>query len=254
MWSAVGLPIALATGFHNFRRMLDGAAAMDQHFASAPFTKNLPMLLAAYGVWNRNFRGITSHAVLPYAERLALLPKHLQQMEMESNGKSVDLDGRPIDYATSPVIFGEAGTNGQHSFHQLLHQGTDIISSDIIIVREREGRSESQHQRLLANAFAQANAFWFGNHAENLPPYRVHKGVRPVALIELQCLDAFHLGALIALYEHKVFAQGVIWHVNSFDQWGVELGKTIAKTLLPQVMQASAASSDGPISQHFAAR
>jgi glucose-6-phosphate isomerase len=192
--------------------------------------------------------------VLPYAERLALLPKHLQQMEMESNGKSVDLDGRPIDYATSPVIFGEAGTNGQHSFHQLLHQGTDIISSDIIIVREREGRSESQHQRLLANAFAQANAFWFGNHAENLPPYRVHKGVRPVALIELQCLDAFHLGALIALYEHKVFAQGVIWHVNSFDQWGVELGKTIAKTLLPQVMQASAASSDGPISQHFAAR
>jgi glucose-6-phosphate isomerase len=251
MWSAVGLPIALATGFHSFRAMLDGAAAMDQHFASAPFTENLPMLIAAYGVWNRNFKGISSHAVLPYAERLALLPKHLQQLEMESNGKSVDLDGNMIDYPTCPVVFGEAGTNGQHSFHQLLHQGTDIISSDIIIVREREGRSESQHQRLLANAFAQANAFWFGNHGENLPPHRVHHGGRPVALIELQRLDAFHLGALIALYEHKVFAQGVMWHVNSFDQWGVELGKTIAKTLLPQVTEASAAAADGPISRHF---
>jgi len=251
MWSAVGLPIALATGFLNFRAMLDGAAAMDQHFASAPLTKNLPMLLAAYGVWNRNFKGITSHAVLPYAERLALLPKHLQQLEMESNGKSVDLEGNAIDYATCPVIFGEAGTNGQHSFHQLLHQGTDIVSSDIIIVREREGRSESQHQRLLANAFAQANAFWFGNHGENLPSYRVHKGGRPVAMIELQRLDPFHLGALIALYEHKVFTQGVIWHVNSFDQWGVELGKTIAKTLLPRVGEACAAVGDEPISQYF---
>ncbi|MFM7294066.1 MAG: glucose-6-phosphate isomerase [Burkholderiales bacterium] len=257
MWSAVGLPIALATGFHHFRAMLDGAATMDQHFASAPLTKNLPMLLAAYGVWNRNFKGITSHAVLPYAERLALLPKHLQQLEMESNGKSVDLDGNAIDYATCPVIFGEAGTNGQHSFHQLLHQGTDIISSDIVIVREREGHSQSQHQRLLANAFAQANAFWFGNHGENLPSYRVHKGGRPVALIELQRLDPFHLGALIALYEHKVFTQGVMWHVNSFDQWGVELGKTIAKTLLPKVAEAMAeaatatGAAGGPISQYF---
>lgn len=251
MWSAVGLPIALATGFHHFRAMLDGAATMDQHFASAPLTKNLPMLLAAYGVWNRNFKGIASHAVLPYAERLALLPKHLQQLEMESNGKSVDLDGNAIDYATCPVIFGEAGTNGQHSFHQLLHQGTDIISSDIVIVREREGRSESQHQRLLANAFAQANAFWFGNHGENLPSYRVHKGGRPVAVIEIQRLDPFHLGALIALYEHKVFTQGVMWHVNSFDQWGVELGKTIAKTLLPRVGEACAAVGDEPISQYF---
>ncbi|MBC7624043.1 MAG: glucose-6-phosphate isomerase [Aeromicrobium sp.] len=250
MWSAVGLPIALATGFANFRAMLDGAAAMDQHFATAPFISNLPMLLAAYGVWNRNFKGIASHAVLPYAQRLALLPKHLQQLEMESNGKSVDLDGNRIDYATCPVIFGEAGTNGQHSFHQLLHQGTDIISSDIIIVREREGRSASKHERLLANAFAQADAFWFGNHDDNLPLYRVHAGGRPVAVIELERLDAFHLGALIALYEHKVFAQGVMWHLNSFDQWGVELGKTIAKTLLPRV---SSAPADGPISRHFIA-
>jgi glucose-6-phosphate isomerase len=251
LWSAVGLPIALAVGFANFRRLLDGAAAMDHHVANAPFEHNLPMLLAAYGVWNRNFEGIDTHAVLPYAERLSLLPNHLQQLEMESNGKSVDLDGAVIDYATCPVIFGEAGTNGQHSFHQLLHQGTDAVSSDVLIVREREGRSTSQHQRLLANAFAQANAFWDGNHSADLPYYCVHQGRRPVALIELERLDAFHLGALIALYEHKVFAQGVMWHVNSFDQWGVELGKTIAKTLLPAV---TAAPADGPISRHFMAQ
>ena len=254
MWSAVGLPVALATGFSHYRAMLDGAYAMDQHVASAPFAQNLPMLLAAVGVWNRNFEGIAAHAVLPYAERLSLLPKHLQQLEMESNGKSVDLDGTPIDYPTCPVIFGEAGTNGQHSFHQLLHQGTDIISSDILIVREREGRSAAQHQRLLANAFAQANAFWVGNRAREMPTHRIHDGGRPVAVIELERLDPFRLGALIAMYEHKVFVQGVMWHVNSFDQWGVELGKTIAKSLLPEVATAlSATPPDQPICRHFMA-
>jgi len=254
MWSAVGLPVALSIGFDNFRAMLAGAHAMDQHFADAPFAQNLPRLLAAVGVWNRNFEGITAHAILPYAERLSLLPKHLQQLEMESNGKSVDLDGSVIGYPTCPVIFGEAGTNGQHSFHQLLHQGTDIISSDILIVREREGRSASQHERLLANAFAQANAFWDGNRAEDMPAYRVHDGGRPVALIELERLDPFHLGALIAMYEHKVFAQGVMWHVNSFDQWGVELGKTIAKNLLPEVARAALSTKpDQAICQHFIA-
>lgn len=245
MWSAVGLPVALSIGFCHFRAMLDGAHAMDQHFASAPFARNLPMLLAAVGVWNRNFEGIAAHAVLPYAERLSLLPKHLQQLEMESNGKSVDLDGSVIDYPTCPVIFGEAGTNGQHSFHQLLHQGTDIISSDIVIVREREGRSASQHERLLANAFAQANAFWEGNHDDGVASHRIHHGRRPVTLIELERLDPFHLGALIALYEHKVFSQGVMWHVNSFDQWGVELGKIIAKRLLPNVVKAIATTPPG---------
>jgi len=254
LWSAVGLPVALSIGFADFRAMLDGAYAMDQHFADAPFAQNLPMLLAAVGVWNRNFEGIAAHAVLPYAERLSLLPKHLQQLEMESNGKSVDLDGSAIDYPTCPVIFGEAGTNGQHSFHQLLHQGTDIISSDILIVREREGRSASQHQRLLANAFAQANALWYGNRTEEMPAYRVHDGGRPVGLIELERLDPFHLGALIAMYEHKVFVQGVMWHVNSFDQWGVELGKTIAKNLLPEVASAILSTPpDQAVSQYFMA-
>ena len=254
LWSAVGLPVALSIGFANFRTMLDGAYAMDQHFADAPFAQNLPMLLAAAGLWNRNFEGIAAHAILPYAERLSLLPKHLQQLEMESNGKSVDLDGSVIDYPTCPIIFGEAGTNGQHSFHQLLHQGTDIVSSDILIVREREGRSASQHQRLLAHAFAQADALWHGNRPEEMPAFRVHDGGRPVGLIELERLDPFHLGALIAMYEHKVFAQGVMWHVNSFDQWGVELGKTIAKNLLSEVAKASLSTPpDKAISQHFTA-
>ncbi len=235
MWSAVGLPIALAIGFDNFSQLLAGAAAMDDHFASAPFSENLPMLAAAVGIWNRNFLNIGVHAVLPYAERLARLPNHLQQLEMESNGKSVDLDGKPVDYQTCPVIFGEAGTNGQHSFYQLLHQGTDIISSDIIIINEREGVSSDQHHRLVAHAFAQASALWNGHAAADLAAHQVHRGGRPVALIELTRLDAFHLGALVAFYEHKVFSQGVLWHVNSFDQWGVELGKTIAREILPEI-------------------
>lgn len=252
MWSAVGLPVALAVGVEHFRALLDGAHAMDQHFANAPFTENLPMLLAAVGVWNSTFEGIDAHAVLPYAQRLSLLPKHLQQLEMESNGKSVDLDGMSIDYPTCPVIFGEAGTNGQHSFHQLLHQGTVTISSDVLIVREREGRSVSQHQRLLSNAFAQANAFWDGSQAEDLPAHRVHHGRRPVTLIELERLDPFCLGALVVLYEHKVFVQGVMWHINSFDQWGVELGKTIAKNLLPEVVKAiTNTPTNQPICRHF---
>lgn len=240
LWSAVGLPIALSIGMAGFRELLAGAHAMDQHFAHAPFADNLPLLMAMVGVWNRNVEGIASLAVLPYAERLSLLSKHLQQLEMESNGKSVDLDGARVDYPTCPVLFGEPGTNGQHSFHQLLHQGTDRAAHDIIIVREREGtgaRGQDQHERLIANAFAQANAFWDGNRREGLEAWRVHEGMRPVMMIELERLDPAHLGALVALYEHKVFAQGKLWHLNSFDQWGVELGKVIAKTLLPQVRE-----------------
>jgi glucose-6-phosphate isomerase len=235
LWSSVGLPIALAHGVAAFRALLDGAATMDQHFASAPFRQNLPQLLAAFGIWNRNFRHIGTHAVLPYAERLGLLPRYLQQLEMESNGKSVDLDGNLVSYATAPVVFGEAGTNGQHSFHQLLHQGTDRVASDVLIVRERMGRSLSHHQSLLSNAFAQADALWLGNVDTAPPSHRLHQGGRPVSMIELTRLDAFHLGALLAMYEHKVFSQGVIWHINSFDQWGVELGKTIARGLMPAI-------------------
>jgi glucose-6-phosphate isomerase len=247
LWSSVGMPVALVAGFDHFSQMLAGAAAMDAHFASAPFSENLPMLLAAIGVWNRNFQGVNVHAVLPYAERLGLLAKHLQQLEMESNGKRVDLDGVPLDYATCPVLFGEAGTNGQHSFYQLLHQGTDIISSDIIILNERETSlfkaSADQHVRLNTNALAQAEALWHGFAPTGLNAHKVHPGGRPVTILELTRLDAFHLGALIALYENKVYAQGVMWHINSFDQWGVELGKTIAKQLLPKVAAFTASSS-----------
>jgi glucose-6-phosphate isomerase len=239
MWSAVGLPIALASGYAQFAEMLAGAAAMDNHFAKAPFSENLPMQLAAVGLWNRNFQGISTHAVLPYSERLGLLAKHLQQLEMESNGKSVDLAGNPVNYATCPVLFGEAGTNGQHSFYQLLHQGVDTISSDIIILREQESRafkgSADQHQRLNTNAIAQAEAFWQGYNAPDVSAHKVHPGRRPVTLLELTRLDAHHLGALVALYENKVFCQGVLWNINSFDQWGVELGKKIARGLLPQI-------------------
>ncbi len=249
VWATVGLPIALACGFTQFRAFLDGADDMDQHFRDAPIEKNLPIMLALVGVWNRNFLGLASHAVLPYAERLNLFPQHLQQLEMESNGKSVDLEGKRIDYETCPVIFGQAGTNGQHSFHQLLHQGSDKISSDIVLVAKPESHLKGHHDKLLANALAQADAFWRGKSfdaayaelASKIPDaqqrrimaeHRVHPGQRPVTLIMMPLLDAQHLGALIALYEHKVLVQGAIWNVNPFDQWGVELGKVIAQTLV----------------------
>ena len=239
MWSSVGLPIALAVGFKHFSQMLAGANAMDAHFASAPFSENIPMLAAAVTLWNRHFCGVNSHAVLPYAQRLDLLANHLQQLEMESNGKSVDVDGVALDYPTCPVIFGQAGTNGQHSFYQLLHQGTDIISSDIIILRERESNefsfAQDQHDRLNTNALAQGEALWHGHTPTSGAPHKVHRGGRPVTLLEFLRLDAWHLGLLVALYEHKTAALGLMWHINSFDQWGVELGKVIARKLLPDV-------------------
>ena len=247
LWSAVGLPVALAVGFERFDEMLAGARAMDEHFCAAPPANNLPLLLALVGVWNRNFLHIGAHALLPYAHRLRNFAKYAQQLEMESNGKSVDLDGNRIGYATCPVIFGDAGTDGQHSFHQLLHQGTDVISSDIIFVARDESKLPGHHDKLLANGFAQADAFWFGRGLDvALDPFRVHEGGRPVSLLVLPELNAFYLGALIALYEHKVFVQGVIWNINSFDQWGVELGKTIATSLLPLFTTDRNASSAGP--------
>jgi glucose-6-phosphate isomerase len=230
LWSPVGMPIALANGMSVFRQLLDGARAMDDHFRAAPFRENLPVMLALTGIWNRNFRGMRAHAILPYAQRLARLPAYLQQLEMESNGKSVDQTGLPVAYPTCPAIFGEAGTNGQHSFHQWLHQGTDLVSSDILLVAEPESASALHHEKLLANGLAQADALWIG-HRSDLP-YARHEGGRPVSLLVLPELNAFSLGALLALYEHKVFVQGAIWNIDSFDQWGVELGKSIARALL----------------------
>ena len=234
LWSTVGMAVALAAGFDRFTEMLAGAHSMDVHFRNAEPAANLPILLALVGIWNRNFLNIDDHALLPYAHRLGLFPKYAQQLEMESNGKSVDLDGNRIDYATCPVIFGEPGTDGQHSFHQLLHQGSNLISSDIILVARDESEFAIHHDKLLANGIAQADALWFGRGLDVASvEHRVHVGGRPVTILVLPEVDAFNLGALIALYEHKVFVQGVVWNVNSYDQWGVELGKTIATSLLP---------------------
>ncbi len=264
LWSAIGLPIALGLGFEAFRHLLDGAQAMDEHFRHAPLAQNLPVLLALTGIWNRNFLGIGSLAILPYAQRLKTLPSYLQQLEMESNGKRVDREGNVVDYATCPVIFGDAGTNSQHSFHQLLHQGTDSVAVDFIVPAAPESNHAEHHSKLLANVLAQADALWQGKtfataYAELqnkivddaqrrlLATHKVYPGGRPSTLLILPRLDPVHLGALIALYEHKVFVQGVIWNVNSFDQWGVELGKEIAKSLLPVV------SGSTPPPQHLQA-
>jgi glucose-6-phosphate isomerase len=224
VWSAVGFAAMCAIGPQGFNDFLDGARELDEHFAQAPLEKNLPVLMALIGVWNTNFLGAATHAVLPYSNALRLLPAYLQQLEMESNGKRVDREGRVLDYATAPVLWGAEGTVSQHSFHQLLHQGTQIVPCDFIDI--------ASDAALSANARAQADALAFGTDDPALPPYRQYPGNRPSSLLFLEGLDARSLGRLIALYEHKVFTQGVIWNINSFDQWGVELGKELAKKIL----------------------
>ena len=224
VWSAVGLAAMCAIGPESFQDFLDGANDIDRHFAEAPLEKNLPALMALLGVWNANFLGAATHAVLPYSNALRLFPSYLQQLEMESNGKRIDREGRPVDYATAPVLWGMEGTVSQHSFHQLLHQGTQMVPVDFIDI--------SSNEHLSANARAQADALAFGTDDPKLPPHRQYPGNRPASILTLEKLAARNLGRLIALYEHKVFVQGVIWNVNSFDQWGVELGKQIASDLL----------------------
>ena len=231
VWSSIGMPIALTYGYDVFHRFLNGARAMDAHFRTQSSDHNLPILLALWGIWNRNFMDRSAVSVLPYAQNLGLLTNFLQQLDMESNGKSVDREGEFItEYKTGPIIFGQAGTNGQHAFHQWLHQGTDIIPSEIIIARE--GHYNEDHQRVLnANAHAQAEAFADG--FENTGNKHKHyAGGRPSTMIILEKLDATSIGQLIALYEHKIFVQGIIWNINSFDQFGVELGKKLAQNLL----------------------
>ncbi len=230
LWSAVGLSVALAVGMEAFRQLLAGAAAMDAHFLTAPLEKNMPVVLALLGIWNRNFLGAASHAVLPYSERLRDLPRYLQQLEMESNGKSVTREGAPVDYDTVPIIFGECGTVCQHSFLQCLHQGTKVVPADFIGVRQDDLDAPENHRVLMSNLAAQMGALAFGQ--KDAPaPQDVYVGNRPSTLILLEKLDPFHLGVLLALYEHKVFVQGIIWEINSFDQPGVELGKRMAKGL-----------------------
>lgn len=239
LWSAIGLSIAVAIGQEAFMDLLAGARAMDTHFLNAPFTHNLPALLALLGVWHTNFHGCQTHGVISYAERLRYLPDYLQQLEMESNGKSVDKNGHVIDYATAPVLFGGLGTTTQHSFFQLLHQGRLRVPLDIISV-EPSGDSQFPGDRrtedLLLFANAQADALAYGVNAlpeplrsqwQDKPSYSHFPANQPISRIHLKQLDAHTLGALIALYEHKTFLQGVVWHINSFDQWGVELGKVM---------------------------
>ena len=237
IWSCVGLPLMIAIGPEQFDAFLAGAAEVDAHFESAPFEENIPALMAMFGVWHINFHGAQSHAILPYAQPLAQLPAYLQQLEMESNGKSVDRSGGELDYATAPVIWGAAGTVGQHSFHQLLHQGTLRIPCDFIVVRE--GRFDPRrHEILAANALAQSQALAYGRRDATLEPHRRYPGDRSSSTLKLDCIDPRNLARLIALYEHKVFVQGIVWDIDSFDQWGVEYGKQLASQMLTQAPDA----------------
>jgi len=236
VWSAVGLPVALAVGMDAFEELLEGARAMDAHFRNDPLERNMPVVLALLEIWYVNFFGAQTRAVIPYSEDLRDLPAYLQQLEMESNGKRVDRDGNEVDYATAPVVWGTSGTPSQHSFHQLLHQGTHFIPVDFIMVG-RNGESAEQ-AALAANALAQGAALAFGNPAPGAP-HKTLPGNRPSSTLLLERLTPRALGSLIALYEHKVFVEGAIWNLNSFDQWGVEHGKNLALTLLPRLIEGA---------------
>ena len=262
LWSAVGLSLAIGIGADHFKALLAGANAMDRHFQNRPPADNLPVLLAMMGIWNRNFLGATSHVVLPYDDRLRYFPAFLQQLEMESSGKGVTRDGAMVDYATGTAIWGAPGSNAQHSFFQLLHQGTANVSLDFIAPAKASSRFDDQHAQGLAQMLAQAEAFARGRAADEvraelsgsglpaaevdrLTPHKVHPGNRPSNMLLLKRLDPHHLGALIALYEHKVFVQSVIWGINPFDQWGVELGKALARQMTV-ALSAGVASDDLP--------
>lgn len=259
VWSAVGLSVALALGMDQFELMLEGGYEMDQHFRNTPPENNLPVLMGLLAVWNRNFLGLDSLAVLPYDQRLHRFPAYLQQLQMESNGKSVTLDGHAVTYATGPVIWGEPGSNAQHSFFQLLHQGTAGVALDFLAPVNASSPYQQQQNLALANCFAQAQAFAFGQTAEQvradlvakgvaeneirrLIPHKVHPGNRPSSVILFPRLGPKTLGRLIALYEHSVFTQSVIWGINAFDQWGVELGKKLADSLAPALENPARAS------------
>ena len=236
MWSAIGLSLMLAIGPDGFRAMLGGAHELDRHFRTAPFDRNLPVLLALIGFWYDDFFGAETYAVLPYSQYLARLPAYLQQLDMESNGKSVDVGGRAVDYQTGPIVWGAAGTNGQHAFYQLLHQGTKLVPADFIGFCQPLDDVGDHHTLLAANLFAQTEALAFGRTAPD--PARSFEGNRPSNTIVADRLTPATLGALVALYEHKIFVQGALWAINSFDQWGVELGKVLAMRIVPELAAA----------------
>jgi len=259
LWSAIGLSIMLATGPGAFDELLAGAHAMDEHFRAAPFAQNMPVILALLGFWYRHYFGASTQVVLPYDHLLRLLPLYLQQADMESNGKSVDREGKRVDYPTGPVLWGESGINGQHSFYQLLHQGTHLIPADIIASMQTQAHSKRQHDIMISNVIAQTEALMIGRDSAETAqvladsgvdaataglrlPHMVFPGNRPSNTLFIDRITPRRLGALIALYEHRIFVQGVLWNINSFDQWGVELGKQLAKKVLKQLHAPEAVS------------
>ncbi len=261
LWSSIGLALAIAIGPENFTEFLQGGFDIDEHFRSAPLDRNIPVLMGLLGVWHRNTMKRCAHAVIPYDQRLARFPAYLQQLDMESNGKSVTRDGRLVTHATGPVIFGEPGTNAQHAFFQLLHQGTDVTPIDFLVAAEPTAADAQHHALLFSNCLAQAEAFMRGRtldearaqlrgqglaeeEVERLAPHKVFSGDRPSSVFLYRRLDPRTLGRLVALYEHKVFVQSVIWDINPFDQWGVELGKELANRLAP-VVETPAAPTGG---------
>ncbi len=276
VWSAIGLPLAISIGADNFRQFLAGAHAMDEHFRTARLTENMPVILALLGIWYRNVWDLRTHAVLPYDQRLARFAAHLQQLDMESNGKRVTRQTTLVEYRTGPIVWGEPGTNGQHAFFQLLHQGTEIVPADFLVAAEPHEEMGDHHAKLVANCLAQTEALAFGKTEaearaelaaaglsaatiEKLALHKVFPGNRPTNTLLYRKLDPKTLGMLIALYEHKVFVQGAIWDINSFDQWGVELGKALATRLLPVVADgadtgALDASTRGLVARYRALR
>jgi glucose-6-phosphate isomerase len=250
LWSAIGLSIALTIGYENFEELLKGAYEMDEHFKSAPFEENIPVKMALIGLWYVNFFGAQSEAILPYDQYMHRFAAYFQQGNMESNGKSVDRNGRRVSYSTGPVIWGEPGTNGQHAFYQLIHQGTPLIPCDFIAPAISHNKIGDHHQKLLSNFFAQTEALMNGKTSEEvvlelsamnekerekLIPFKVFEGNKPTNSFLIKQINPFELGKLIAAYEHKIFVQGVLWNIYSFDQWGVELGKQLANKILPEL-------------------
>jgi glucose-6-phosphate isomerase len=269
LWSAIGLPIACIIGYENFQKLLEGAHAMDRHFRNTPFKQNIPVILALIGIWNTNFLGAASEAILPYDQYLHRFAAYFQQGNMESNGKYVNREGKKVDYTTGPIIWGEPGTNGQHAFYQLIHQGTQLVPCDFIAPAISHNALGDHHVKLMSNFFAQTEALMNGkplkevvsemeksgksqDEIAKLAPHKVFEGNRPTNSILVKQVDPYTLGALVAMYEHKIFTQGVIWNIFSFDQWGVELGKVLAKGILPEleneeVIDSHDASTNGLI-------
>lgn len=260
MWSAIGLSIVIAIGMNRFEELLQGAHEMDEHFRNAPLEKNLPVIMGMLGIWYNNFFGADTHAIIPYDQYLRRLPAYIRQLDMESNGKRVDREGNPVDYATGPIIWGELGSNGQHAFFQLIHQSERLIPADYIAMIENKHPIGEHQTILLANFFAQTEALMRGKNAQEvtaelkaeglndeqikqLLPHKIFPGNKPSNSIILQNLDPKTLGSLVAFYEHKVFVQGIIWNINSFDQWGVELGKQLAKVIQPELSGSNEVNS-----------